>query len=163
MTWWEVALLVPLGIGIVAGIAGSILPMLPGPPIILGVAAAYAWGTRFRYLGVPTIIALAVLTVLSLIIDSLSGALGAAGAGASRKAVIGATLLATVGFFVGPLWLVLVLPLLGVWAIERLSGRSTRHSLKAAAGVGIGNLLTTVVRVVISVAMAVLVVVGFLT
>ncbi|MCU0611687.1 MAG: DUF456 domain-containing protein [Candidatus Eisenbacteria bacterium] len=163
MNWWEIVLLVPLALSAAVGVVGSVLPLLPGPPIILAAGAGYAWATGFRFYGSPTIIALAVLTAVSLIFDSFAGAAGAAGAGASRKAIIAATVLAAVGFLAGPLWLVFVLPLIGVAAVERLTGRTSRQALKAAAGVGIGSLLTTVVRLAISLAMAVLIVVGLLT
>ncbi|MBN1425522.1 DUF456 domain-containing protein [Candidatus Fermentibacteria bacterium] len=163
MSWWEVALLVPLAGGVLLGIAGSVLPLLPGPPLILAVGAGYAWVTGFRHLGSTTLIALAVLTAASMVVDWLAGALGAAGAGASRLAVITATVLGVAGLFLGPWWAVVALPLLGVAAVERIAGRSTRRSLRAAAGVGIGTVVSGILRVTISVAMGLIIVFGFLS
>lgn len=163
MSWWEVALLVPLAGGVLVGIAGSVLPLLPGPPIILAMGAGYAWATGFRYLGPPTMIALVVLTGVSLVVDWLAGAIGAAGAGASRLAVICATVLGVVGLLLGPWWAVVALPLIGVAAVERLAGKNTRRAFRAAAGVGVGSVVSTILRVTISLAMAVVILLGFLS
>ncbi len=63
---------------------------------------------------------------------------------------------------VGPLWLVFVLPLLGVIAVELAVGRGIGRALKSAGGFGIGNLANAAIKLILSLVMATIIVVGFL-
>ena len=70
---------------IVIGFSGSILPVLPGPPLIWLGALLWAWGNGFEKVGWPTLIVLGVLAVGALstipVIGTLIGALAGAVAG----------------------------------------------------------------------------------
>jgi uncharacterized protein YqgC (DUF456 family) len=75
----------------------SVLPALPGTPLIFcGVLLVARWGD-FTVIGVVPIIVCGVLAGLALIMDFAATALGAKRVGASRLAIIGAML----GTFVG--------------------------------------------------------------
>jgi len=162
MTWWEILLLIPLVAGMILGIIGSIAPVLPGPHLIFAVGFLYAWVTGFHYLGAPTLITLGILSILNVILDHLSGAIGAARAGASRIAVVTAAIAGMFSFLLGPLWFVFVFPILVVAVVELLLGRSGGEALRAAGGVGVGNLLNTIVKVILSICMCVVIIAGLM-
>ena len=118
---------------IIVGIVGTVLPVLPGVPIVFAGMLLAAWADHFTHVGTITLIVLGVLTVLALAVDLVAGMLGAKRVGASRYAVIGATLGTLVGVFLGLAGLLLG-PFVGALAGELIAG----GSLRKATGVGVG-------------------------
>jgi uncharacterized protein YqgC (DUF456 family) len=118
---------------IVVGFVGTILPILPGVPIVFGGMLLAAWADGFAHVGTRTLFILGVLTVLALIIDFVAGMLGAKRVGASRYAVIGAVLGTLVGIFFGLPGIVLG-PFFGALIGELVAG----GTLHKATGVGVG-------------------------
>ena len=86
---------------ILTGLAGMILPLLPGAPLLFLGLVIGAWAEDFIHVGYGTLGILAGLTLLTYVVDFLSGALGAKRFGASKRAMIGATIGAVVGLFMG--------------------------------------------------------------
>jgi uncharacterized protein YqgC (DUF456 family) len=163
MTWWEIFLLIPLGLGVVLGVVGSVLPLLPGPPMIFACTFGYAWITGFKYVGAASLISLGLLVLVNIVLDQVAGAWGAALAGASGQAVIIALILGIVGFLFGPLWFVFVLPILGVVLVEITLGKSVERAVLAAGGVGLGNVANVLLKLGISVVMIIIIVAGFIS
>jgi uncharacterized protein YqgC (DUF456 family) len=118
---------------IVVGFVGTILPILPGVPIVFGGMLLAAWADGFTHVGTRTLFILGVLTVLALIVDFVAGMLGAKRVGASRYAVIGAVLGTLVGIFFGLPGIVLG-PFFGALIGELVAG----GTLHKATGVGVG-------------------------
>ena len=87
------------------GIAGTVLPALPGIPLVFAGMVVAAWAGDFQYVGWGWLVALGILTVLSLGIDLLAGSMGAKRVGASKLALAGAVLGSIGGLFFGPLGL----------------------------------------------------------
>jgi uncharacterized protein YqgC (DUF456 family) len=162
MIWWEILLLIPLGLGVLLGVAGSVLPILPGPPLVFACAFGYAWITGFEYLGAVSLVSLGVLVLVNFLLDQIAGAWGATLAGASRQAGVTALILGIIGFFCGPLWLVFVLPILGVALVELALGRSFGRAARAAGGVGLGSMASVVAKLAISLLMVVIITVGII-
>lgn len=129
---------------VVVGIAGTILPALPGVPLVFGGLLLAAWAGGFQRVGTFTLIVLGVLTVLALLIDFIAGMLGAQRVGASRHAVIGAAVGTVVGIFFGLPGLLLG-PFVGALIGELLAG----GTLRKAAGVGVGAWLGFVAGTVV--------------
>ena len=77
--WYVVATVLVL-----VGLAGVILPALPGLPLVFIGMLVAAWAGDFVYIGWPTLTVLGVLTVLALIVDFVASILGAKHVGASR-------------------------------------------------------------------------------
>lgn len=93
---WIVAILCVL-----VGIAGTVLPLLPGAPLVfLGLLIA-AWINDFQQVGWPTLLVLALLAVLTFVVEMVAAAFGAKRVGASRLAIIGAFLGTIVGIVFG--------------------------------------------------------------
>jgi len=122
---------------VVAGLAGTILPVLPGAPLVLAGLVAAAWAENFVYVGVPTLVLLAVLTALTYVIDLVTSALGAKRVGASKYAIWGAVLGGLVGAFFGIVGILLG-PFVGAVAGELGAGRSVKQAGRAGVASWIG-------------------------
>lgn len=126
---------------VVVGIAGIALPALPGIPLVfLGLLLA-AWADGFVHVGWPTLLVLALLTVMSFVVDILATVVGAKRVGASRKALWGTFVGSIAGLFFMPIGLFLgplVGALLGEYWHTRELGRSTRVGLSTWLGILLG-------------------------
>ena len=118
---------------VLAGLAGIIVPALPGIPLIFAGMLLAAWTDGFDKIGVGLLIALGVLTLLSVAVDFWAAAVGARRVGASRMAIIGAVMGTFAGLFFGPLGL-FVGPFAGAVIGELLHGRRLD-----AGGVGLAT------------------------
>src|SRR5262245_23399183 len=59
---------------VLTGIAGMVLPALPGAPVVLGGLVLAAWADDFQYVGFFWITVLVVLTGLAMLVDFAAGA-----------------------------------------------------------------------------------------
>lgn len=129
------------GILILVGIAGVVLPAIPGLPLVFAGMLLAAWAGGFQHIGVTTLVILAVLTVLSLGVDFWAAAMGARRVGASRLALIGAIAGSLAGLVMGPLGL-FVGPFVGALGGELLHGRRLDAAgMGQATRVGFGTWL----------------------
>jgi uncharacterized protein len=134
----------------VVGIAGTVLPALPGLPLVFAGMLLAAWAGGFEEVGGWTMAVLALLTLLSLGIDFMATALGAKRVGASKPALVGAVLgtfaglmFGFVGVFIGPF----VGALLGelVW-LRGVGGRELGQATKVGLGTWLGVVVGTVLK-----------------
>jgi len=84
------------------GVAGSVLPALPGVPLVFAGLLVAAWAGDFERVGWVTLVVLGLLTVASFTIDLAATAMGAKRVGATKLAVVGAALGTLGGLFLGP-------------------------------------------------------------
>lgn len=137
---------------VLVGLAGAVLPALPGVPLVFGGLWLAAWIDDYVRVSGGTVIALGVLTLLALAVDFLASVLGAKRVGASRQALAGAAIGALVGMFFGIPGLVLG-PFIGAVAGEL----AARGSLARAADVGVatwmGLLFGTLAKIALSITM----------
>lgn len=139
---------------IVIGLVGTVLPALPGLPLVFGGMLVAAWAGDFQQVGIPVLVLLGVLTLLSLAIDFWATAVGAKRVGASRKALIGAMLGTLVGLFFGPLGILLG-PFAGALAGELLHRRSLGAAhIGDAAKIGFGTWMGILFGVVLKLGLA---------
>ena len=139
---------------IVVGLIGTVLPALPGLPLVFGGMLVAAWTGDFQQVGVPVLVVLGLLTLLSLAIDFWATALGARRVGASRKAVIGAMLGTLGGLAFGPLGILLG-PFAGALAGELLHRRSLGAAhIGDAAKIGLGTWMGILFGVVLKLGLA---------
>jgi uncharacterized protein YqgC (DUF456 family) len=146
MTFEEIAGLVVTLLVMACGMAGSVLPAIPGPPLVLAAAVGHrlwfgAQGASNTLLGI-----LVVLTLLALVLDYLATLLGARRLGATWRGVTGAGLGALVGIFTGPLG-ILAAPFVGATLGEMLGGREFREASRAGLGAVLGLLAGAVGKV----------------
>ena len=129
----EILLWILAVILVVAGMAGLVFPALPGAPVLFVGLVVAAWAEGFEHISTGTLVALGVMALLTYLVDFLAGAFGAKRFGASRRAVIGATLGAVVGIFFG-------IPgiLLGPFVGAVIGELTARSDLKTAGRAGVG-------------------------
>jgi uncharacterized protein len=132
-----IAIDVIVGLLMLAGLIGAVVPFLPGTPLIFAGALIYAVATDFSTIGAGRLTILAVLALAGWAIEHIAGALGARRAGGSRAAVVGAILGALVGLAFAPFGLLLG-PITGAVAGEMLSGRDPAGSVRAGVGTAVG-------------------------
>ena len=134
---------------VLAGLAGTVLPAIPGLPLMFAGMLLGAWAGGFEQIGAITLTVLGFLTLLALAMAFWVTALGAKRAGASKQAIIGASIGTFAGLFFG-IWGLFLGPFAGA-AIGELQHQ--RH-LGQAAKVGIGTWMGLVFGVVLKLALA---------
>jgi len=134
---------------IVAGVAGTVLPALPGTAFVLGGIVLGAWIDDFTRVGSGTLVLVGVLAVLAWGLDYAAGLLGARRAGASRQALIGAALGTVVGLFMGLVG-VFFMPLVGAAFGEYLARRDEQRAWKVGLSTWLGIMAGLVAKVVIA-------------
>jgi uncharacterized protein YqgC (DUF456 family) len=130
---------------ILAGIAGTIVPVLPGVPLVFCGMLLAAWADHFQHIGMFTLIVLGVLCALALLIDFAAGLLGAKRVGASTRALWGAAIGTLVGFFFGVPG-VLLGPFIGAVLAELSTGRELGHATRVGVGTWLGLLFGTLAK-----------------
>lgn len=137
---------------VLVGIAGVVLPALPGVPLVFIGLLLSAWADDFTHVGWPALLALAALTALSLIADIAATVVGAQRVGASRKALWGTFIGSLAGLFFMPIGL-LAGPLLGALLGEYWHGRQLGRSARVGLATWVGLLLGVALKLAIVVAM----------
>jgi uncharacterized protein YqgC (DUF456 family) len=137
---------------VAAGLAGLVLPGLPGSPLLLAGLIVAAWAEHFAYVGWPTIIILTLLALLAYGVDFLASALGAKRFGASKRAVVGAALGMLVGLLFG-LPGILIGPFAGAVLGELSARRDVRAAGRAGLGAWLGMVLGTAAKFAIAFSM----------
>lgn len=137
---------------VLIGIAGTVLPGLPGTPLVFGGLLLAAWIDGFERVGAIILIVLGVLTVLSFAIDIIGAMLGAKRVGASKQAIIGAALGTLFGLFAGIVGLIIG-PLLGAVIGELMAKRDLQHAGKVGVATWIGILIATAIKLALVFAM----------
>lgn len=140
------------------GVAGLVLPAIPGPLLLFAGLLMAAWAEAFAFVGAKTLVVLGVLAGLALLADFIAGAFGARRYGASPRSVVGALLGAVVGVFFGLPGLLLG-PFIGAVLGELAARGNLRAAGRAGWGATIGLILGTAAKVAIGITMVALFVV----
>jgi uncharacterized protein YqgC (DUF456 family) len=148
----DIALYLLSAVLVLIGLAGTILPALPGIPVIFGGLWLAAAVDRYQHVGAWWLSIIAVLGAIGFTVDFAATALGAKRVGASSLAIWGATIGTLVGMFLGIPGLLLG-PFVGAVVGELLSGTSVLRSTHVGIGTWLGLLFGTLVKLVISLVM----------
>ncbi len=152
---WVIAVLLVL-----VGLAGTLLPVLPGVPLVFAGLLLAAWIDGFAHIGWPVLLMLALLTLLSVVVDIAASSLGARRAGAGRAAMLGAAIGTLVGLFFGLPGL-LIGPFLGAAAGQFLVRQDLADAGRAGMGAWIGFLLGSLAKLALGVGMVLIFVVAW--
>lgn len=137
---------------VVTGLIGLVLPAIPGAPLIFFGLLLAAWTEDFVYVGLWTIVVLAVLALLTYGIDLWATMFGAKKFGASKYAVIGAVLGSIVGIFLGFPGVIFG-PFIGAVVGELLAQKDLRQATHAGIGATIGLVLGAALKLAMAFAM----------
>jgi uncharacterized protein YqgC (DUF456 family) len=146
--WWTTTLVL-----MAIGLIGTILPIFPGPTIILAAAILHRimLGPT-KSLGWSSIVLLVLLTLASYAIDFAGGWLGARRFGATRWGALGAVAGAIVGILFGLPGL-LFGPVVGALAGEIIGGMKLIDAGRAGWRALLGNLAAMMGKLLIALAM----------
>lgn len=137
---------------VLIGLAGTVLPALPGTAFVFGGLWLAAWLEDYTRVGGITIAVLGVLTALSFAVDFFASAIGAQRVGASRGAIIGAAVGTVAGLPLGLFGLVAG-PFIGAVIGELASRRDLAHAGRVGVGAWVGFLVGTVLKLALAFAM----------
>ncbi|CAA9395640.1 MAG: hypothetical protein AVDCRST_MAG51-579, partial [uncultured Ramlibacter sp.] len=141
--WWLLS-----GGLILAGLAGIVLPALPGTILVLGGIVLAAWIDDFQRVGYFTVAVVTVLAVLSWVLEYAAALMGAKRVGASRQAIVGAAIGTVAGIFMGFIG-VLFLPLVGAAVGEWLARRDELRAVRVGVATWLGLMVGMVGKVVL--------------
>ncbi|HEY4092914.1 MAG TPA: DUF456 domain-containing protein [Luteibacter sp.] len=145
----DLALYLLSAVLIVGGVAGAILPVLPGIPMIFGGIWLAAAVDAYQHLGWGWLIAIGIIGAVGVALDFISASLGAKKIGATPRALWGAGVGTTVGMFFGIPGLIIG-PFAGAVVGELSSGKSILRSAHVGVSTWVGMLVGMLAKVVIS-------------
>jgi hypothetical protein len=137
----------------VAGLAGTFLPLLPGLPLIYLAFVVYGFFTSWADYSINFLLVWGIITLLLFFLDYYAGALGAKKYGGSAAGIWGAM----TGGILGIIFLgfpgIIAGPFLGAFIGEILSGKTHASALRASWGTLVGYLVGTMFKVIIGLIM----------
>ncbi|HET8725815.1 MAG TPA: DUF456 domain-containing protein [Anaeromyxobacteraceae bacterium] len=131
------------------GVAGLVLPVLPGAVLLVAGVVALAWAGGFQVIGWGTVAFAGLMGLLITAVDWAASVLGAKAFGASRWAVIGSAVGLVVGLFLGLPGIVLG-PAVGALVFEYAKDPDFGRAAKAGAGALVGYLVGSVAKVMLA-------------
>jgi uncharacterized protein YqgC (DUF456 family) len=143
----EIILAVTGAVLLLAGLAGCVIPVLPGVPLAwAGLFAAHF--SQYIQISVPALIVTGIFTVIITVLDFVLQPALTKKWGGSKNAVMGATIGLIAALFLGPLF-ILIAPFIGAFVGEMITDSSdTGKALHAAFGSFIGFLLGTGLKMI---------------
>lgn len=138
---------------VLVGIAGVILPALPGLPLVFTGMLLAAWAGDFQKISWITLVVLGLLTLLSLAVDFFATMMGAKRVGASGKALLGAVVGTFAGLFLGGPIGLFAGPFIGALLGELWHSRELGKATRVGLGTWLGILLGTVLKLGLAFAM----------
>jgi len=131
-------LLIILGIlFLIIGLAGCVLPVLPGPPLSFVALLMLHFTQKYQFTE-NTLWLWAFIAIGVTLIDTFIPVWGAKKYGGSKKAIWGSILGLMVGLFFFPPLGILIFPFLGAVLGELIDGKETTAALRAGFGTFIG-------------------------
>jgi uncharacterized protein YqgC (DUF456 family) len=148
----QIVLYVIAGVLILVGLAGVVLPVLPGLPLMFAGMVLAAWADDFKRVPIWVIAILGLMSLAAVAIDFLATSLGAKRFGASKQAITGAALGTFGGLFFG-IPGVIVGPFAGAVVGELIHGRELAHASKIGLATWLGLIFGTALKIAMSFAM----------
>ncbi|MGO1071741.1 DUF456 domain-containing protein [Lysobacter sp. CA199] len=140
------------GVLVVVGIVGTVLPALPGLPLVFAGMVLASWVSDFQKVGWLMLVVLGLLTVLSMGVDFAATAMGAKRVGASKLAIIGSIIGTFAGLAFGLIG-VFIGPFLGALIGELIHTRQLDQATKVGVGTWVGIVVGTVLKLGLAFAM----------
>ena len=137
---------------VLVGLAGTLLPVLPGVPFVFMGLLIAAWIENFQRIGWPTLTMLAVLTAIAVAVDIVASIFGAKRAGASRLALLGATIGSVAGLFFG-LAGIFIFPFVGAVIGELIARKQMGQATKVGVATWLGLLFGALAKLALALTM----------
>ena len=132
---------------LMAGIAGSVLPVLPGPPMSYAGMLLLHLTDKIHFTTYQLVVWLIVVVVLQVVdyITPLLGSKYSGGTSFGNRGCMAGTLL---GLFFMP-WGVVVGPFIGAVVGEMMGGQDLSHAVRSGIGTLLGFLFGTLLKVIV--------------
>jgi hypothetical protein len=137
---------------VLVGIAGTILPMLPGIPLVFAGLFIAAWLDGFAKVSVLTISVIGLIALLALIVEFVASFITVKRAGASKYGLWGAAIGGLIGLFTGPFGLIIGTAA-GAAIGELLAEKETGQATAVGIAAGLGFVIALVAKVVLLILM----------
>jgi uncharacterized protein len=147
LLYWLLALFL-----IAIGLAGVVLPVIPGAPLLFAGLFLAAWIEDFTYVGKGTLVILGLLALLTYGVDIWATMFGAKRFGASKRAIVGALAGTVVGLFLGFPG-VFFGPFIGAVIGELSAQRSLEDAARAGFGATVGLVLGVALKLALALSM----------
>lgn len=136
----------------IAGLAGCILPFLPGPPLCFLALLIQQLNNEPPF-NTDFLLLWAGITIVVTVLDYIIPVCGTRTFGGSKYGAWGCTIGLVVGLFVGPFGII-VGPFLGAFIGEIIANNNSGAALRSAIGSFLGFLLGTLLKLVVCLCMA---------
>lgn len=142
---WQIVVAVLL---VVVGIAGTVLPMLPGVPLVFAGLLLAAWHGGFDQVGIVTMVIIGAIAAMAWAVDFFASVVTAKKAGASKYALWGAGIGALVGIMGGIPGLIIG-PAIGAIIGELITHKDTTKATTVGIAAGLGFVLALAIKIVL--------------
>jgi len=149
----SVTLIVVTLIIMFVGLAGTILPMLPGLVLIYAGFLFYGFVTGWIAYGVWAVLFWGLVVLVTFAVDHIAGSIGARKYGASRYGFWGSFLGAFAGLLIANLPGLIIGAFFGAFCGELIGGKSAHDALRSGKGALIGLLAGTLFKVTVGLVM----------
>lgn len=146
---------VAVGLLLAVGLAGTVIPGLPGVGLIFLGIFLYAWATGFTTISATTLVILGLLGATALAASYAGSFVGTSLGGGKKKAVWGTIAGAAVGFLLASGIGLFVGAFLGALGGALREGQSRRQAVRVALFTIVGILGASVVQFLLGLAMIV--------
>jgi uncharacterized protein YqgC (DUF456 family) len=134
---------------VIVGVAGTVLPVLPGALFVFAGLLLAAWADGFARVGPVALTLIGILGALAFVADFVASLLGAKRVGASPLALVGATVGGIAGIFLGIPGMIFG-PFAGAVAGEFIARRELRRAGKVGVGTWLGMVAAAVAKLVLA-------------
>ncbi|HSI25191.1 MAG TPA: DUF456 domain-containing protein [Methylotenera sp.] len=142
---WQIIVAVLL---VVVGIAGTVLPMLPGVPLVFAGLLLAAWHSGFNQVGIITMVIIGAIAAMAWAVDFFASVVTAKKAGASKYALWGAAIGAVVGI-IGGIPGLIIGPAIGAIIGELITHKDTTKATTVGIAAGLGFVLALAIKIVL--------------
>lgn len=147
---WQIIVAVLL---VVTGVAGTVLPMLPGVPLVFAGLLLAAWHGGFDQVSILTMVIIGVIAAMAWAVDFFASIVTAKKVGASKYALWGAGIGALVGITGGIIGLIIG-PAIGAIIGELITHKNTSKEATSKAttvgiAAGLGFVLALAIKIVL--------------
>jgi uncharacterized protein len=131
------------------GLAGCILPVIPGPPLNFAALLLLHFSTKVQF-STRFLIIMAALTIIISILDYMVPVWGAKKFGSSKRGIWGSLIGLMVGFFFFPPFGIILGSFAGAVVGELTAGKETTSALKSGFGTFIGFITGIILKLMVS-------------
>jgi len=140
--------LILLGLSlIIIGLLGSVLPVIPGPPLSFAGLLALHFTSKFEF-SFTLLLIYGILMILIIILEYVIPIYGTKKMGGTKYGMWGSTIGLIAGLFVFPPFGLIIGPFIGAFIGELIYGKTSEVALRSAVGSFLGFIFSTLLKLI---------------